>query len=291
MTDKPSRFRRLLRLLPVKRFRNPPPVVAVLRLEGMIMSGRSFQANLSHEALKPLIERAFKVPEAKAVALVINSPGGSPAQSSLIWKHIRARAAERKLPVIAFVEDVAASGGYWLAMAGDEIYLDETSMVGSIGVVSAGFGFDRAMARLGLDRRVYTMGNSKMRLDPFQPEKAEDIAWLGGIQEQVHQRFIEVVRERRGERLQKAGDTPLFEGDVWVGARAVELGLADGLGDLRSVMRSRFGDAVRFAMIEERSGLFGRVRLGLQAERAGSAAIAGLVEQVEARALWSRYGL
>ncbi|MEN2990697.1 S49 family peptidase [Tistrella sp. BH-R2-4] len=289
-------LRRLLRFLPVKRFRNPPPVVSVLRLDGTIMAGRGFRSNLSYEGLQPLIDRAFKVPEAKAVALVINSPGGSPAQSSLIYKHIRAMAAEKKLPVLAFVEDVAASGGYWLAVAGDEIYVDETTMVGSIGVVSAGFGFDRAIARLAVDRRVHTIGENKMRLDPFQPENPDDVSWLGAIQKQIHDRFIEIVRTGRGERLNKAGDTPLFNGDVWVGQAAVDMGLADGVGDLRGVLRNRFGDDVKLVAIREKQGLLGRVGIGVTA-RAGARAdgvaamVSGVADAIDSRALWQRYGL
>ncbi|MHC0054252.1 S49 family peptidase [Actibacterium sp. D379-3] len=255
------------------------PSVAVLRLAGTIASGGRMGA-LNDAMLAPLIEKAFTKGRPDAVALVLNSPGGSPAQSSLIAARIRRLAAEKKLPVYAFVEDVAASGGYWLACAADEIWVDETSIVGSIGVISAGFGFHDLIARYGVERRVHTAGKSKSLLDPFQPEKSEDVARLKELQEQIHASFIALVRARRGTRL--SDDTELFNGDVWVGAKAVEVGLADGVGHLVPKMKQRFGDKVRLRSYGVRRPIWQRV---------GAQAVAGLAHDIEERAHWARFGL
>lgn len=253
------------------------PVVSVIRLNGVIAAGAR---GLNDAGLADSIERAFRKGKPAAVALVINSPGGSPAQSSLIGARIRRLADEKKIPVFAFVEDAAASGGYWLACAADDIFVDQTSVVGSIGVISASFGFPQVLDKLGIERRVHTAGQSKSFLDPFQPEKAEDVARLIDLQEQIHQSFIAHVKKRRGSRLTENGD--LFTGEIWVGAKAVEVGLADGVGHLSEVMKARFGEKTRFAVYGPRRSLFRR--FGIEA---GSAAIAGLEE----RALWARYGL
>lgn len=253
------------------------PVVSVIRLNGVIAAGAR---GLNDAGLADSIERAFRKGKPAAVALVINSPGGSPAQSSLIGARIRRLADEKKIPVFAFVEDAAASGGYWLACAADDIFVDQTSVVGSIGVISASFGFPQVLDKLGIERRVHTAGQAKSFLDPFQPEKAEDVARLIDLQEQIHQSFIAHVKKRRGSRLTENGD--LFTGEIWVGAKAVEVGLADGVGHLSEVMKARFGEKTRFAVYGPRRSLFRR--FGIEA---GSAAIAGLEE----RALWARYGL
>lgn len=273
----------------VGRLVRPEPVVGVLRLSGPIGGGGRFSRGLDDARLAEMIERAFSIRRVKAVALAINSPGGSPAQSSLIARRIRDYATEKEVPVVAFCEDVAASGGYYLACAADEIYVDENSILGSIGVISASFGLDQAIERIGVTRRLQTAGEHKSRLDPFLPEKPEDRAWLQSIQERLHGNFIEFVVQARGARL---GDPPgdeLFSGEVWVGRDAVDKGLADGVGRLRPVMWERFGDRVRFEVVEPRRSLFQRLSGG------GSSMAADVVEtgldQLEARAIWARYGL
>jgi signal peptide peptidase SppA len=258
--------------------------VTVLRLEGVIGgSGRPGGPALNDAALAPMIESAFARGKPKAIALAINSPGGSPAQSSLIAARIRRLAEEKDLPVIAFVEDVAASGGYWLATAADEIFVDASSIVGSIGVISASFGFHELLTRHGVERRVHTAGEDKSLLDPFRPERAEDVARLKRLQAVIHDTFIAQVKARRGEKL--AGDN-LFSGEIWVGAGGVETGLADGIGHLVPVMKARYGDKVKFRVMRPRRSLFGR--LGLP--RLGEALDAGLGRLDEAQ-VWARYGV
>ena len=218
-----------------------PPTVAVLRLQGVIgPSGGPLRGGLNLAGLAEAIERAFRLRRLAAVALQINSPGGSAVQSALIAGRIRQRAAERQVPVFAFCEDVAASGGYWLALAADEIHAHPAGIVGSIGVIAAGFGFQDLMQRWGVERRVHTAGERKSFLDPFRPERPEDVARLDALLAELHEEFRAAVRERRGARL-AAAEAELFNGDFWSGRRAAALGLVDGLGDLRSVMRARYG--------------------------------------------------
>lgn len=276
--------------------RLPPPIgpagplVPVLRLAGVIASvGLPLRGPaLSLAALAGPIERAFALRGAAAVALVVNSPGGSPAQSALIANRIRQHADEKKLPVIAFVEDVAASGGYWLALAADEIYADATSIVGSIGVITSGFGFVGLLERLGIERRVHVQGERKSFLDPFVPEKTDDLARLERIQRELHGSFQAAVRARRGSKL-AASESELFSGDFWTGTRARELGLIDGLGEIRGTLRARFGEKVRLRPVGAGGGWLRR-RLRLAGPSAGEIA-AELVAAAEARALWARYGL
>jgi serine protease SohB len=253
------------------------PVVAVIRLSGMIAAGGR---GLNDIGTADMIERAFRRGKPKAVALVVNSPGGSPTQSSLIGGRIRRLADEKKVPVTAFIEDAAASGGYWIACAADDVMVDENSIVGSIGVISATFGLHDAIARVGVERRVYTAGRSKAFLDPFQPEKEEDVARLRDLQDRVHANFIDHVKARRGTRLDESRD--LFNGDIWVGRQAVEAGLADGVGHLVPEMKRRHGKATRFAVYGPRRSFLRRLGLA-----ASDSALAGLEE----RALWARYGL
>lgn len=256
-------------------FLKRPPLVPVIRLQGSIGTGRSA---LSDTALAPVIEKAFRMKPA-AVALVINSPGGSAVQSSLIAARIRRLALEKGVKVHAFVEDVAASGGYWLACAGDEIWVDDSSILGSIGVIFASFGFPEAMARQGIERRVITAGTSKSLADPFLPQKPEDIARLRALQAPIHAAFIAHVKARRGAKLAEAD---LFNADVWVGQQAVDLGLADGLAHLVPKMKSLFGDKVRLVPFGQKRGLLSRFGLGVAES---------LMQSVEDRALWARYGL
>ncbi|MFT4126816.1 MAG: S49 family peptidase [Gordonia sp. (in: high G+C Gram-positive bacteria)] len=216
--------------------------VAVVRLDGPIGTAGPGHAGLSTTSVEPVLRRAFETEHLRAVVVVLNSPGGSPAQSEYIAERIRQLASEKSVPVLAFCEDVVASGGYWIACAADEIYAAHTSLVGSIGVVSAGFGFPDVLARLGVERRVYHAGEHKARLDVFSPEDADDVEWLTGLQAQLHQTFIRWVRQRRGKRL-TASDEAVFTGDVWIGERAAELGLVDGVGVMRSVVAERYPDA------------------------------------------------
>jgi len=261
-------------------FRKSPPRVAVVRLSGMIASGgRLGGAGLNDAAIAPVLERAFAKGHPKAVALAIHSPGGSPVQSSLIAARIRRLAAEKNLPVYAFVEDVAASGGYWLATAADEIYVDPSSIVGSIGVISASFGFNELMARHGIERRVHTAGKDKSMLDPFRPERPADVKRLKALQVQIHEAFIAQVRARRGAKL---ADGDLFTGDVWIGEKAVETGLADGIGHLVPKMKAIFGDKVRFAVHSAKKPLLRRFGISLASEA---------LSVIEDRSLWARYGL
>lgn len=269
------------------RLRARPSAVPIVRLTGVIGGPGLRGGGLSLSSVNPALERAFRLRGAKAVALSINSPGGSPVQSALIAGRIRALSAEKKLPVVAFIEDVGASGGYWLALAADEIFADPSSIVGSIGVIHASFGFAGALERLGIERRLYTAGAKKSLLDPFRPERPEDVERLNAILHELHQGFKATVRERRGARL-KGGDEELFEGQVWTGRGALEAGLIDGLGDLHAVLRQRFGEKVKLPLISTARPWWQR-RLGLEAwPRA--LVDAGLDSLVE-RALWSRYGL
>ncbi|MDT8857308.1 S49 family peptidase [Paracoccaceae bacterium Fryx2] len=256
------------------------PLVAVVRLQGTIASGSRVGSGLNDAALAPLIDRAFSRGKPAAVALIINSPGGSAVQSSLIAARVRRLAVEKGVEVHAFVEDVAASGGYWLACAADRIWVDESSIVGSIGVIFASFGFPELLARNGIERRVHTAGRSKSLADPFLPEKPEDVARLKALQEPIHQAFIAHVKARRGARLAEGAD--LFNADVWVGTQAVDLGLVDGIGHLVPKMQALYGEKVRFARYGQRRSFF---------QRLGAQATGAVLAEVEDRALWSRYGL
>ena len=263
------------------------PVVPVVRLSGVIASGGLLGGRgLSVESIAPLLRRAFSQRGAKAVALSINSPGGSPVQSALIAQRIRLLAAEKKLPVIAFVEDVAASGGYWLACAADEVIADPSSIVGSIGVISAGFGFQDLIARIGVERRVHTSGERKSMLDSFRPEKEEDVARLKALQAEIHEGFKDWVRQRRNGKL-KGDEAALFSGEFWTGRRGLELGLVDSLGELRTVLQARFGEKVRLPLITPKRSLMQRFGLGARLDEIGPSTLAA----IEERQHWQRYGL
>jgi signal peptide peptidase SppA len=267
---------------------DPPPTVAVLRLSGVIGAMGGFRRGLSLADQAASIERAFKVRNLKAVALAVNSPGGSPVQSALIAGRIRQLADEKHVPVISFCEDVAASGGYWLACAGDEIFADASSIVGSIGVVSGGFGLQGLIEKLGVERRLHTAGDKKAMLDPFGPEKPAEVKHLKDIQGDIHLAFKDMVRERRGKRL-KAAEKDLFSGAFWTGTRALDMGLIDGLGDMRSVMRERYGENVKLRLIGGRRGLLRRLRFG--GTDIGGDIAANAVAAVEERLIWNRFGL
>ena len=280
------------RLVP-RRFRTDVPVVPVLRLTGVIGVVTPLRPGLLLSTIARSLERAFSTRHARAVALVINSPGGSPSQSHLIFRRIRQLAEEKKLPVLAFVEDVGASGGYMLACAADEIICNEFSIVGSIGVVGASFGFNNLMEKLGIERRLYTSGDRKAMLDPFLPEKADDVKRIKAIQQDIHQHFIALVKERRDSKL-NGSDKQLFSGEFWTAQKAIELGLADRIGDLRSILRERFGEKVHSPLISAERSLFGRRLPGVSlvdtiVRQSGLAD--DLISALEIRAMWSRYGL
>ncbi len=274
------------------------PTVPVLRFSGPIGMATPLRPGLTLASAASAIEKAFAFTDTPSVVISINSPGGSPVQSHLIYRRIRQLANEHDKRVYVFCEDVAASGGYFLAVAGDEIYADPSSIIGSIGVISAGFGFDKAIERLGIDRRVYTSGLAKGTLDPFMPEKPDDVARLKALQQEVHDVFIGIVKDRRHQKL-STEDAELFSGAFWSGGKAHQLGLIDGLSDPRTKMRELHGDRVRFRVIPlQAAGLLGRLRrlpqvgdLMSQGERAAAMSLADdLLSSVEARALWSRYG-
>ncbi|MCX5520033.1 S49 family peptidase [Kaistia defluvii] len=265
----------------------------VVRLSGVIGAVSQFRTGLTLSGVAPQLERAFSMKNAPVVGILINSPGGSPVQSHLIFKRIRALAEENKKEVVVAVEDVAASGGYLIALAGDVIIVDQSSVVGSIGVVSAGFGFEKLIEKIGIERRVYTAGESKAMLDPFKPEKETDIQHLKSLQRDVHDMFIDLVRARRGERL--ADDPTLFSGAFWSGTRGLELGLIDRIGDLRSYLRGRFGDKVRMVLVAPKRGVLARFGGGGAGGLASAAIAANMVDSavstLEERAHWSRFGL
>ncbi len=286
-TARPRGWRRLM---PLRRLRQPGALLSVLRLSGVIgRTGLARGAGMSLEGLERSIERAFAPRRLSAVALSINSPGGSPVQSALIARRIRQRAEERGVPVIAFVEDVAASGGYWLACAADEIFADENSIVGSIGVISAGFGFADFIERHGIERRIHAAGPRKGMLDPFRPEVSEDVASLLDLQSEMHESFKANVRARRGRRL-KGEDEVLFSGAFWTGGQAVGLGLIDGLGDMQTILRERFGEDVRVRPITRRSSLRRRIGVGTNGVRPGDLALE-VVAALDEWAMWKRFGL
>ena len=285
-----------LKTLVPKRFRKEGVAIPVVRLHGAIMAtGSQFRPPLNLSTAAPALEKAFAYKEAPAVAIVINSPGGSPVQSRLIFRRIRDLAADRNKRVLVFVEDVAASGGYMIALAGDEIFADPTSIVGSIGVVSGGFGFPEMLKKIGIERRVYTAGNNKAILDPFQPEREHEIEYLKSLQLEIHRVFIDMVKERRGAKL--ADDPDLFSGLFWTGGRGLALGLVDGLSDMRSELKKRYGPKTRLELVSAPRGLFGRKAPGIgglsgdMAERIGSAGVAAVAELAEEKALWGRFGL
>jgi serine protease SohB len=286
-------MREFLKGLVPKRFRKEGIVIPVVRLQGVIMSGgNQFRPTLSLAAVAPVLEKAFSVKDAPAVAIAINSPGGSPVQSRLIFTRIRELAREKQKKVLVFVEDVAASGGYMIALAGDEIIADSASIVGSIGVVSGGFGFPELLKKIGVERRVYTAGENKVILDPFQPEKEKDIEYLKSLQLEIHQVFIAMVRERRAGKL--SDDETVFSGLFWSGTRGLELGLVDSLGDMRQELKKRYGPKTRLQLVTAARSLFGRRIPGVSPvslESAASSLAAGLVEAAEEKAMWSRYGL
>lgn len=279
-------------LVPVERVREPAPVVGVLRLDGVIGRGPRFGPSLSLQGLAAQIQRVFSLRHLRAVALVVNSPGGSPVQSALIAGRIRALAVEKEIPVYAFTEDVAASGGYMLLAAGDTLYADPSSIVGSIGVISSGFGFVDMIEKLGIERRLHTAGDKKSLLDPFLPEKDDERERLTALQKELHENFKNYVRERRQGKLE-GGEDNLFTGEFWTGTRAQELGLIDGLGDIRSVLREKYGKRVKLKLIgHDRRWFRIPFRPAFSTSPGGDGTWADeLIDAAERRTLWARFGL
>ena len=284
----------VLRPILPRRFRADLPVVPVVRLTGIIGFSTPLRPGLTLASVAKPLERAFVWPRARAVALLINSPGGSAVQSHLVFQRIRQLSAEKKMPVIAFVEDVAASGGYMIACAADEIFADPSSIVGSIGVIGASFGFNKLIEKIGVERRIYTSGVNKAMLDPFLPENPEHVTRLKSIQEEIHATFISLVKSRRGAKLNGADDN-LFTGEYWAAQRGMELGLVDRIGDLRSTLRERYGEKVETPLVSAKTGWFGRATPGLGGRVGALFGEPGLADELisslEARAIWARYGL
>jgi signal peptide peptidase SppA len=291
----PSVMDRLMELVPA-RLRPGIAVVPVVRLSGVIGAVTPLRPGMSLAGVARTLERAFDMKNAKAVALVINSPGGSPVQSRQIYVRIRQLASEKKLPVLVFVEDVAASGGYMIACAGDEIFCDPSSILGSIGVVGGAFGFQDLIKKIGVERRLYTAGAHKAMLDPFLPENPDDVARVKALQREIHAIFITLVKQSRGSRL-KGADDILFTGEYWAGETSVSLGLADAIGDLRSTLRARYGDKVLTPVIAPATGMLSSL-LGRKSAGAGALAsldgFAGLPDELisalETRAIWAKFG-
>src|SRR5215212_6185709 len=290
----PNLLDRMKQLIPAK-FRRDAAVVPVVRLSGVIGAVTPLRPGLTLAGIARTLERAFATRHAKAVALVINSPGGSPVQSRQIYLRIRQLAAEKKLPVLVFVEDVAASGGYMIACAGDEIYCDPSSIMGSIGVVGGSFGFEGLIKKIGVERRLYTAGEHKAMLDPFLPEDPDDVVRLKALQREIHAIFIALVKQSRGDRL-KGADDVLFTGEYWAGETSVSLGLADAIGDLRSTLRGRYGDKVLMPIIAPATGMLA----GLLGRKSAGAGTLGnldtiglpdeLISALETRAIWAKFG-
>ena len=284
------KLRRLRRKIPFVGSRLAAPVVPVVKLSGVIGGVGPLRKGLNLVNLDRDLERAFAMDGTGCVALSINSPGGSPVQTALLHQRIRDLAAEHKVEVIAVAEDVAASGGYWLALSADEIFADPSSIVGSIGVISAGFGFTKAIERLGIDRRVYTAGENKSTLDPFRPENPDDVSRLAEIQTEIHESFKAIVRARRGEKITATEEADIFSGAFWTGRKALELGLIDGIGDLRSVLRKRFGPKVQLKYFgDQRPRLLRHFRSAAPATPADW--FDSALSTLEVRALWQRFGL
>src|SRR3954466_12041745 len=290
----PNLVDRVKQLIPAK-FRRDAAIVPVVRLSGVIGAVTPLRPGLTLAGIAKTLERAFATKHAKAVALVINSPGGSPVQSRQIYLRIRQLAAEKKLPVLVFVEDVAASGGYMIACAGDEIFCDPSSILGSIGVVGGSFGFQDLIKRIGVERRLYTAGEHKAMLDPFLPEDPDDVARIKALQREIHAIFIALVKQSRGARL-KGADDVLFTGEYWAGETSVSLGLADAIGDIRSVLRARYGDKVQMPVIAPPTGLLS----GLLGRKSGAGSASSLdgfsglpdeaISALETRAIWAKFG-
>ena len=273
-----------LSMIPIDKIFNHNPNICVIKLAGVITSNPRVRNSISFEAINPIIEKAFGISRLAAVCLIINSPGGSPVQSELIAKRIRALAIEKDVPVFSFIEDVGASGGYWLACAGDEIYASVSSIIGSIGVISGGFGLNEAISKLGIERRIYTSGKNKSILDPFMPEKQSDVKLIRLVQEQIHQHFIDYVKIRRRAKLTQTDDI-LFNGEFWTGKTAQDFGIIDGIDDLYSFIKNRFGSEVNLRVMEPKSSWV-QNKLGIKNNFASD-----MISEIESKSWFGRFGL
>lgn len=272
-------------------FKNTKPVVAVIRLDGIIGKGGQMKSGITIATLNKQIERAFEVEKLAAVCLCINSPGGAPAQAELVAKRIIELSKAKDIPVISFVEDVAASGGYWLACAGDEIYATKSSIIGSIGVISSGFGFHQAIEKIGVERRVYTEGKNKSILDPFLPAKSDDVALLKKLQKNIHEHFVDYVKQRRGRMLTQ-DDSILFNGEFWTGQIAVDYGLIDGIDDMYSYFKKNIGDDVKFEYIEQKTSFFKKLfNSSKTPEEIADVFIDKAVDKIESKLMENRFNL
>ncbi|NBV05768.1 MAG: S49 family peptidase [Proteobacteria bacterium] len=279
-----KKTKRIIRLVKKILRQNSDPIVACVNLHGVIGKDSKLESGLNFQNIEPLLKRAFETKNLKAVALNINSPGGSPVQSELIYNYIRELSAEKKIPVYTFAQDVAASGGYWLLVAGDEVYAHNSSIIGSIGVIFSGFGFVELIKKIGIDRRLYTEGKNKAILDPFMPEESENIEILKNAQRDVFESFKDLVRSRRGDKLKESEDK-LFTGAFWSGKKAAELGLVDGICDMRKKMKEKFGDKIQFVQVTAKKGLL----KSFFSEK--SQMIETLISKVEERISFNRFGL
>ncbi len=279
-------IKHILKLISCNKICGGETIVPVIRLSGVIGSGGTFKQGLSLDDLEDDFKKAFNFSGVKAVAVQINSPGGSPVQSELIFNRIRNLAKEAEVLVYVFIEDLAASGGYWLACVGDEIYASKSSLIGSIGVISSSFGFVDAMKKMGVERRVYAQGDNKSLLDPFSKEKSEDVEILTNAQKDVHEAFKDLVRTRREGKIKKKDEKTLFNGEFWSGAKAVELGLVDHIGDMQTVMKEKYGDKIKFVKVAKSKGWLKRKISGASAEFIDS-----LTKTAVDKAMWAKFGL
>jgi len=260
-------------------------IVPHIRLSGVIGSVGKFKQGIDFAGQQELIKKAFSIKKAKAVAISINSPGGSPVQSHLIYSYIRKQAKKNKKKVLVFAEDVAASGGYLIACAGDEIYGNSSSIIGSIGVIYSSFGLQELIKKAGIQRRIYTAGKNKSTLDPFVEEKQEDIERLKKIQLDLHSDFIKVVEESRSTKLKKNKDLDLFTGEFWSGSKAKTLGLIDGLGNMDEILKEKFGDDVIIKKFEKPRSWLNRKLSGTSENQ-----IENILNILEEKSIWQRYG-
>jgi signal peptide peptidase SppA len=287
-TNRSSKIDQLISVLPF--WFNTKPVVAVMRLEGVIGKGGSMKSGLTISSLNKLIEKMFKIERLDAVCLCINSPGGSPVQSELISKRLTSLAKELGVPIYSFVEDVAASGGYWLACSGDKIFANKSSIIGSIGVISSGFGFHEAIGKLGIERRVIAEGKNKSVLDPFQPAKSSDVKLVKDLQKKIYEHFIETVKEHRKGRLTQT-DEIIFNGEFWTGQKALDYGLIDGIDDLYSFIHKKYGNEVKVEYIENKQSWFKR-KLGMSNSKDTVQELTDtMLDRIEARFMAGKFDL
>tara|TARA_Y100001970_G_scaffold229014_1_gene283969 strand:+ start:9185 stop:9991 length:807 start_codon:yes stop_codon:yes gene_type:complete len=259
-------------------------IIPHIKLTGIIGNVGKFRQGIDFSGQEEIILKAFSVKKAPCIAITVNSPGGSPVQSHLIYNFIRLQAKKNKKKVIVFAEDVAASGGYLIACAGDEIYANSSSIIGSIGVIYSSFGFTELIKKIGVERRVHTAGKNKSTLDPFLDEKKDDIERLKKIQLDIHKDFINVVEKSRGSKLKKS-EVELFSGEFWSGSKAKELGLIDEVGDSHQILREKFGEDVVIKKFEKNRGWLSKK---LSSSNNHVDQLSNILEE---KSVWQKYGL